>query len=186
MRTLIFRITAPFFFVALGGLAATGNAADSPDSAVPRVHSICLPISNEELEKIPTARDPWEVLEAVTFALDDRIIISNEHGQRAHYIFDGFEELQATLLEAEAKALCEEVRRDGWEGLSLERVLWTAPSKEESLINADTAGLLRGFVALLLQARSGAELPADVLAEAKEYSRRFGLPSSSDTLPRDE
>ncbi|MFY9820445.1 MAG: marine proteobacterial sortase target protein [Thermoanaerobaculia bacterium] len=173
-------------------------------------------VTQAELQKIPTTRDPWEVLQATPGVLTDRINVGyDESGQPPQYVgpgaggdqavwsedreriaemvplgpspsyydFDGFEELRTTLLEAEAKALCEEVQREGWKGLTLERALRAAPSQEEALVKANAAGLLRGFVALLLRGKSCTEPPADVLAEAKEYSRRFGLPSSG-KLPR--
>ena len=111
--------------------------------------------------------------------MDDVVITDMESlgASPSYYEFDGFEELRSTLLEAEAKTLCEEVRQNGWKGLTLERVLRAAASQEEVLVKADAAGLLRGFVALLLQGKSCAEPPADVLAEAREYSQRFGTPT---------
>jgi hypothetical protein len=115
-----------------------------------------------------------------------------------YYAFDVFEEMQvataansATQIEVEkiptargtlpalpddeAKALCEEIGRTGWVGLTLERVLLVAPFQADALRKADAAGLLRGLVALMLHDKGCAEPPADVLAEAKEYSRRFGV-----------
>ncbi len=140
-------------------------------------------VSAADLEKIPTARDPWEVLQAVPGVLPAGINVgSDESGQQAqplgpspsYYDFDGFEELRSTLLETEAKTLCEEVRRNGWKGLTLKRALSAASSQELALVNADANGLLRGFVALLLHNKGCAEPPEDVLNEAREYSRRFG------------
>jgi len=152
MRSTMIRLAALYALLVLGsGFFAAGNA-------------VSCTITKEELEKIPTARDPWEVLQSTSWVLDD------------------FEALQAILLEAETKALCKEVRWDGWKGLTLERALRAASSREEDLIEADAAGLLRGFVALLLQGRSCADPLPEVLAEAQAYSHRFGLPSS-DRLP---
>ncbi|HEV7504875.1 MAG TPA: hypothetical protein VGS07_08195 [Thermoanaerobaculia bacterium] len=107
-----------------------------------------------------------------------------ESGPGATLANDDFEALRATLLEVETTDLCEQVRRC-WKGLTLERALRAASSQEEALVEADAAGLLRGFVALMLHDKSCAEPPADVLAEATEYSRRFGWPASapSDRLP---
>jgi Ca-activated chloride channel family protein len=170
-----------------------------------RRFSVAATVTREELEKIPTARDLWSVLQATPGVLTDRINVgSGESGQQAQYVgpgaggdqamgsaagvtdweslgpspsyydFDEFEELRTTLLEAEAKVLCEAVRQDGWKGLTLERALRAAPSQEETLVKANAAGLLRGFVALLLRGKGCTEPPADVLAEAQEYSRRFG------------
>jgi hypothetical protein len=188
------------------GLAAAGNAA---------TYIECT-ISQEELAKIPTARDPWAVLQAMPGVQIDRLVIGyDEIGLQGPYVgpdssgeqsvwsvggtvvidlnpaapseliystFDDFEELRTTLLEAEIKALCEEVEWADWEGITLERVLRAASSQEEALVKADAHGLLRGFIALLLHDKGCAEPPADVLAEAREYGRRFGLPSS-DRLP---
>jgi len=183
---MIFRWAAPFFLAALGGFAASGNAADDSAPAVSQVDSRCLTVSNEELEKIPVARDPWVLLQATPGVQIDRLNIGfDESGLAVDSIFDGFEALRATLLEAEAKALCKEVQQDGWENLTLESALRAAPSQEETLINADTAGLLRGFVALLLHGKGCAETPAEVLYQAREYGRRFDS-ASSDRLPHDE
>jgi hypothetical protein len=77
------------------------------------------------------------------------------------------------LPDDEAKFLCEEIGRTGWEGLSLEQVLLVAPFQTEALRKADEAGLLKGFVASMLQDKECSEPPADVLAEAQEYGRRF-------------
>jgi Ca-activated chloride channel family protein len=181
-------------------------AAESPMLDDRRIYYSST-VSQEELERIPTARDPWEVMQANPGVLTDRINVGGgESGQQTNYTgpgtggdhavgsvdgavvtgmkamgsspsyydFDEFEELRTTLLEAEAKALCGAVRQDGWKGLTLERALAAAPSQEEALAKADAAGLLRGFVALLLRGKGCAEPPADVLAEAQEYSRRFG------------
>ncbi|HEV7504876.1 MAG TPA: marine proteobacterial sortase target protein [Thermoanaerobaculia bacterium] len=149
--------------------------AESPLLDERRIYSGAT-VSQADLEKIPAARDPWVVLQATPGVLTDRINVGGgESGPSpSYYDFDGFEELRSTLLEAEAKALCEEVRRDGWKGLTLERALAAAPSQEEALVKANTAGLLRGFVALMLRGGSCTEPPADVLAEEQEYSRRFG------------
>ncbi|HEX4965453.1 MAG TPA: marine proteobacterial sortase target protein [Thermoanaerobaculia bacterium] len=149
-------------------------AAESPLLDERRISTGSTIVSQADLEKIPVARDPWKVLEATSGVLTERI---NVGGSESGYsTFDDFEELRATLLEAEAKTLCEEVGRNGWKGLTLERALRAAPSQEEALVKADAAGLLRGFVALMLRGRSCTEPPADVLAEVKEYERRFGHP----------
>jgi hypothetical protein len=77
------------------------------------------------------------------------------------------------LPDDEAKFLCEEIGRTGWEGLTLEQVLLVAPFQTEALRKADEAGLLKGFVASMLQDKECSEPPADVLAEVEEYGRRF-------------
>ncbi|HSS77087.1 MAG TPA: hypothetical protein VLV54_10110 [Thermoanaerobaculia bacterium] len=154
MRSTMIRLAVLYALLVLGsGFFAAGNA-------------IGCTISKEELQKIPTYRDPWEMLQPTS-------------------VPDEFEALQAILLEAETKALCKEVRWDGWKGLTLERALRAASSREEALVEADAVGLLRGFVVLLLQGRSCAEPSPEVLAEAQEYSRRFGLPPRID-FPGDE
>jgi Ca-activated chloride channel family protein len=147
-------------------------------------------VSAEDLAKIPTARDPWTVLQAAPGVLVDRINVgTNESGLPAPELvpndpelFDGFEKLRATLLTAETKALCEEVEWAEWEGITLERVLRAAPSQEEALVKANANDLLRGFILLLLHDKGCVEPPPEVLYEAREYGRRFGLPSS-DKLP---
>jgi hypothetical protein len=96
---------------------------------------------------------------------------------------DDFETLRTALLKAETADLCAQARR-GWKSLTLERALRAAPSRDEALVEANAAGLLRGFVALTLRGESCAEPPAGVFAEAQEYNRRFGWPAPepSDTL----
>jgi hypothetical protein len=78
------------------------------------------------------------------------------------------------LPDDEAKALCEEIGRNGWTGLTLERVVRVAPFEADALRNADAVCLLRGLVAVLLHGKGCPEPPADVLAEAEEYICRFG------------
>jgi hypothetical protein len=169
MRFILLRTTALLVL----GLAATGNAADCPPGVCYETN-----VSQEDLAKIPTARDPWAILQAMPGVQLDRLVVGyDELG-----LFDDFEKLRTTLLEVEGKTLCEEVRRAGWNNLTLEHALRAASSQEEALVKADAAGLLRGFVALLLDGKGCAEPPAEVLNEVGEYSRRFGLPSS-DKLP---
>jgi hypothetical protein len=78
------------------------------------------------------------------------------------------------LPDDEAKFLCAEIGRSDWTGLTLEQVLLVAPFQTDALNKADEAGLLRGLVALMLHDKGCSEPPADVLAEADEYNRRFG------------
>jgi Ca-activated chloride channel family protein len=154
-------------------------------------------VTETELERIPTARDPWAVLAAGPGVLTDRINVGgNESGQQpawaiddlfptdsvalgsepAYYDFDAFEEMSTKLAEPEAKGLCAEIQRLGWGGVTLERVVAVAPSLAEKLRRADDAGLLRGFLAVVLQDQGCSEPPAEVLAEAKAYEDRFGVP----------
>lgn len=154
-------------------LAAAGNAIDCPPEVFHETN-----VSREDLEKIPVARDPWAILQAMPGVQLDRLVVGyDEIG-----LFDDFEKLRTTLLEVEGKTLCEEMRRAGWNHLTLEHALRAASSREEALVKADAAGLLRGFVALLLDGKGCIEPPPQVLYEAREYGRRFGLPSS-DKLP---
>jgi Ca-activated chloride channel family protein len=78
--------------------------------------------------------------------------------------------------EAEAKDLCAEIRQAGWKGITLEMVMAAAPSLKAELRKAAGAGLLRGFLALVLRDKGCSQPPADVLAEARKYEARFGRP----------
>ena len=140
-------------------------------------------VSQTELEKVPTARDPWAVVRATPGVLTDKISVGgNESGQAAEWSMDGafittdaycflsFEEMKVVALpEVEGKNLCAEIQRVGWTKITLEQALAAAPSLETLLREADAAGLLRGYLALLLQGKGCSEPPADVLAEADRY-----------------
>jgi hypothetical protein len=82
--------------------------------------------------------------------------------------------MQAALSVEEAKALCAILRKTGWKKVKLEDALRAAPSLADSLRQADAAGLLRGFLALVLHGRGCSEPPKVVLAEAEQYLRQFG------------
>ena len=106
--------------------------AESPLLDERRVTTGCT-VSQTELEKIPTARDSWAVLQTTPGVLTDRINAGgDESGQQsvvwavdglvvtdmtalgtspADYDFDAFEEMQTPFAEAEAKDLCAEIRR---------------------------------------------------------------------------
>lgn len=164
-------------------------------------------VTQTELDKIPTARDPWAIQQSAPDVLTDRINTGgNESGQQARYVgpdqgawsvdgvaitemtalgsspgyydFDAFEELQAALSADEVKSLCAEIQQHGWDSLTLERSLAAAPSLAKALREAAGAGLLRGFVALMLRGKGCSEPPAEVLAEAGQYIRRFGAAPS--------
>jgi Ca-activated chloride channel family protein len=123
-------------------------------------------VSQTELEKIPSARDPWAVLQGTPGALADRANAGgNESGR------------QFVLSESEAKSLCAEIQKAGWTKITLEQALAAAPSLEKDLREADAAGLLRGYLALLLHGKGCSEPPADVLAEADRYMRGLNSPS---------
>ena len=81
-----------------------------------------------------------------------------------------FEALRIALLKAETSDLCEQVRR-GWNSLALEQALRAAPSQDEALIEGNAAGLLQGFVALMLRGESCIEPPADVALKIWEHAR---------------
>jgi hypothetical protein len=154
-------------------------------------------VSQTGLDKIPSTRDPYAVLQTTPGVLTDRINVGgNESGQQsaavwevdslvitdmtalgsstAYYDFDAFEEMQNTFTEAEAKGLCAEIQRAGWAGITLERALAAAPSLKAALQKAADGGLLRGFLALVLQDRGCSEPPADVQAEAQRYLDPLG------------
>ncbi len=154
-------------------------------------------VSQTELEKIPTTRDPWAVLQTTPGVLTDRVNAGgNESGQQAvwavdgmvptdmaaqgsapvYYDFESFGDLPFTIPDAEAKALCAEIQRAGWTGITLDRALAAEPSLKEALQKAADAGLLRGFLALALHGKGCSQPPKDVIAEAWTYWGRFGLP----------
>jgi Ca-activated chloride channel family protein len=63
--------------------------AESPLLDVRRI-STGSTVSREELEKIPTARDPWAVLQTTPGVLTDRINVGgNESGQQSQYVGPG-------------------------------------------------------------------------------------------------
>lgn len=150
-----------------------------------------------ELDKVPTVRDPWAVLQTTPGVLTDRVNAGgNESGQQAvwavdgtvitdtaaqgstpvYYDFDIFGEIPFTIPDAEAKALCAEIQRAGWTGITLDHALAAAPSVKAALQKAADAGLLRGFLALALHGKGCSQPPEDVIAEAWTYWGRFGLP----------
>ncbi|HKI05772.1 MAG TPA: VIT domain-containing protein [Thermoanaerobaculia bacterium] len=133
--------------------------AESPLLDERRISSGCT-VSATDLEKIPTARDnaAWSV--DGTFVTDD------------FADFDAFEIMLGVLSEAERETLCAEIQRTGWEKITLEQALAAAPSLAEALREADGAGLLRGYLAVILESRGCTEPPAEVLAEAGRYLRR--------------
>ena len=62
----------------------------------------------------------------------------------------------------------------GWTGITLEQALAAAPSLKEALQKAAGAGLLRGFLAVVLRDRGCSEPPAEVVSEGLRYVDRFG------------
>jgi len=112
------------------------------------------------------------------WAVDGAVItdMKAQGSSPAYYAFDAFEEMRSTFAEAEAKALCAEIQRAGWDGITLERALAAAPSLQKALQKAAGAGLLRGFLAVILQDKGCSEPPAAVLAEAQTYVGRFVRP----------
>jgi Ca-activated chloride channel family protein len=142
-------------------------------------------VSQGELEKIPTAREPWAVLQSTPGVLTDHINVGGkESGQPSQYVglayydMDAFEEMSPALSEAEAKGLCAEIARAGWAGITLERALALAPSLKQDLQRAADAGLLRGFLAVALHGKGCSEPPAGVQAEAQRYLGQFGRPKN--------
>jgi Ca-activated chloride channel homolog len=171
-------------------------AAESPLLDERRINTEAT-VSQAELDKIPTARDPRADLQTAPGALTDRVNVGgNEGGQQAvwtvdgkvitdmaaqgltpvYYDFDIFGEIPFTIPDAEAKALCAEIQRAGWMGITLDHALAAAPSLKAALQKAADAGLLRGFLALALYGKGCSQPPEDVIAEAWTYWGRFGLP----------
>ena len=163
-------------------------------------------VSQTELQKIPTARDPWAVLQTTPGVLTDRVNVGgNETGQQAviggrrpgHHGHDGPGLVSGLLrlrrLRGDADhdhrgggegPLRGDPARAGWTGITLERALAAAPSLKAALRKAADAGLLRGFLALVLQGKGCSEPPADVLAEAQAYLDRFGAIKEKQGLRR--
>ncbi|MFL6197110.1 MAG: marine proteobacterial sortase target protein [Thermoanaerobaculia bacterium] len=81
------------------------------------------------------------------------------------------------MPQVEAGALCAAIRSGGWKAISLDRALAAAPSLGKEMKEAETAGLLRGFLALALRGWSCSEPSADVVRDAAEYLETFGPPS---------
>jgi Ca-activated chloride channel family protein len=136
-------------------------------------------VSQAELEKIPTARDPWAVLQTTPGVLTDRINVGgNESGQQMVMVTKrGTRDPEIPpLSEGDSRSLCAEIQRAGWNGITLEKALAAAPSLKEALRKAADAGLLRGFLALVLRDKGCSQPPADVLVEARRYASRFGHP----------
>jgi hypothetical protein len=131
--------------------------------------STAATVSQTALEKMPTERDYdcYLPVQATPGVVPDRINVGgNESGQQSRYV--------GQIPEAEAKSLCAEIARTGWAGITLKRVLAVAPSLGEALQKAADAGLLRGFLAVVLQDKGCSEPPADVKAEARRYIGKFG------------
>jgi Ca-activated chloride channel family protein len=117
-------------------------------------------VSQTELEKMPAPQASYSVF------MDSINVGGNESGQQSRY--------GDQITEAEAKSLCAEIARTGWAGITLKRVLAATPSLKAALWKAADAGLLRGFLAVLLQDKGCSEPPADVKAEAQRYIGKFG------------
>ncbi len=118
-------------------------------------------VSQTELEKIPTALDPWVVLQGTPGVVADKVNTGDNESGRP-----------PALSEAEAKSLCAAIRKAGWTKITLKQALAAAPSLEKLLREAAAAGLLRGFLAVVLQDRGCTAPPKDVLDEADRYLRR--------------
>jgi Ca-activated chloride channel family protein len=148
-------------------------------------------ITQTELERIPTARDPWAVLDDTPGVLADRINVgggeenppaysapeaSDLTGMVALWSCPAYDSGCEAEIAAEVKSLEAEIQRLGWGGVTLERALAVAPSLTERLRQADGAGLLRGYLSLVLEGGGRPEPPAEVLVEAQAYRDRFGAP----------
>jgi Ca-activated chloride channel family protein len=138
-------------------------------------------VSQTELAKIPTARANVggnESGDQAVWSVDGAVItdMKAQGSSPAYYAFDAFEEMQLTFADGEAKALCAEIQRAGWNGITLEKATAAAPSLKEELRKAFDAGLLHGFLALALHDTGCSQPPADVLVEARRYLARFGHP----------
>jgi Ca-activated chloride channel family protein len=145
-------------------------APESPLVDERRISAGCT-VSLDDLHKIPTYKGPRS-LPLGTPVLEDCVNTRQiETGQQSHYAGPRFGGDQ--IAAAEAKSLCAEIARAGWAGLTLERTLGLAPSLSKDLRQAARAGLLRGFLALVLEGKGCSEPPADVRAEAQQYVSQF-------------
>ncbi|HET9210265.1 MAG TPA: VIT domain-containing protein [Thermoanaerobaculia bacterium] len=136
----------------------------------PRYVSTGATVSRAELDKIPTAPEPWPALEAASGG------VAGVVGGTPGGVVGGTPGSAVGPPEGEAKALCAEIQRSGWNGITLDKAMAAAPSLKEALRKAADAGLLRGFLALVLRDKGCSQPQADVLVEAQRYEARFGLP----------
>ena len=136
-------------------------------------------VTQTELERIPTARDAFAVLQDTPGVLTDRIAVGNDDDDPQAVALWSCPADDSTCegrIATEVKGLDVENLGVGWGGITLERALAIAPSLAERLRSAADAGLLRGYLALVLRGEGRSEPPAEVLAEAQAYRDRFGVP----------
>jgi len=76
--------------LAVGGVAEQVQVAAEVPVLEPKKQTISTNISNQELQNIPTARDPWVVLQTVPGVIVDRVNVGgSESGQQSNYIAKG-------------------------------------------------------------------------------------------------
>src|SRR5260221_442559 len=76
----------PIFDVLVTAAAPTGGA----DAIEPRRQTIATNVTLQELQNIPSARDPWVVLQTVPGVVIDRVNVGgSESGQQSNYIAKG-------------------------------------------------------------------------------------------------
>jgi Ca-activated chloride channel family protein len=166
--------------VTQGELAKIPTARDSWNTlaAVPGVLTDRINVGGNESGQQAVFVGPGSGGDQAVWAMDGTVVTDTAPlGTAPAYVdFEAFEEMIPTFPEAEAKSLCAEIARTGWAGITLEQALTAAPSQAEALRQAVDAGLLRGFLAVVLHDKGCSEPPADVLAEAQQYTSRFVRP----------
>jgi hypothetical protein len=136
-------------------------------------------VSVSELEKIPTARDPWAVLQSTPGVMTDRINVGgNESGQQAQYVGPGAAQLRGRIVDDRGAPL---------PGTAL-ALRFAGQPPRLAVANADGlflfAGLLPGTYQLeaRLEGFSGVTYPATV-AEGQTRSLEVRLtPAAEDVI----
>jgi len=76
--------------MAVGGVSEQVQVAADVPVLEPKRQTISTSITNQELQNIPSARDPWVVLQTVPGVIVDRVNVGgSESGQQSNYIAKG-------------------------------------------------------------------------------------------------
>ncbi|HEY4573426.1 MAG TPA: VWA domain-containing protein, partial [Thermoanaerobaculia bacterium] len=140
------------------------------------------PANARPVTRIVPVNPPREeqVLDEITVTAESPLLDERHISTGATVSQTALDRIPTAMAEAiivdDGRTLCEEIERVGWVGITLDRALATMPSWKAELLKAADAGLLRGFLALLLRDKGCSPPPADVLVEARRYQARFGLP----------
>jgi Carboxypeptidase regulatory-like domain/TonB-dependent Receptor Plug Domain len=89
-------VVLPVQMAVAGVKAAVQVTAEAPIIS-PKKTTVGSTISNQELQQIPTARDPWVILQTVPTIITDRVNVGgSESGQQSGYISKGASETDNT------------------------------------------------------------------------------------------